>query len=279
MIPQISTAAVAKISPKPDVPCIPSYLPIKTVPGGVSSRGRYELLSQVEGPEGSIAERLAAQVEDALQWEGWRPLRPLLTPLPVRLKLPLAFPGPAGPSLAFGRPWRRCCCCGGLDLGPAAWRGPLPFGEGTAAGVSKRTWPGVLSRGLGCCCCCRRCCCCWLLPRPCWRLLRLCCCLAGTGEGVGGSSLLTSCCRPTVRPACRAAPSCWGVTAPGAAARAASACCCCSWLACMGCVSPPASSMSSSVCWGGCSAPAAARAEVAAAAAAAVSVAMASGVS
>lgn len=97
MVPEISTVTVAKEGSESDVPGVPSNLPVKAVPGGVSSRCRDELLTQIEGPECSIAERLAAQVEDALQRESGRLLRPVFAPLPVRLEFPLAFPCPAGP--------------------------------------------------------------------------------------------------------------------------------------------------------------------------------------
>lgn len=67
MILEISaTAGVAKMRAQAYVACIPSNQLVKPVPVGVNSRGRYKLLAQVEGPESSSAEGLAAQVEDPL---------------------------------------------------------------------------------------------------------------------------------------------------------------------------------------------------------------------
>jgi hypothetical protein len=45
---------------------LPSNQAVKPVPGGVSARGRYKLVAQVEGSEGRMAERLAAEVEHPL---------------------------------------------------------------------------------------------------------------------------------------------------------------------------------------------------------------------
>jgi hypothetical protein len=86
MVLEISVAVlVAKPGPEPYVPCVPCNQPVKLVPGGVNTWGRNELLAQIQGPQSSMAEGLAAQVEDSFQWEGWRACRPLLPPLPVRL--------------------------------------------------------------------------------------------------------------------------------------------------------------------------------------------------
>jgi hypothetical protein len=38
-------------------------LAVKPVPGGVNSRDRYELVAEVEGPDGGSSEGLAAEVE------------------------------------------------------------------------------------------------------------------------------------------------------------------------------------------------------------------------
>lgn len=51
---------------QPYVAGIPSNLAVKPVPGGVNTRCRYELVPQVEGPEGCMAEGLAAEVEHPL---------------------------------------------------------------------------------------------------------------------------------------------------------------------------------------------------------------------
>ena len=66
MILEIRITAVAKPGPQANVTGVPTDLLLKQGPGGVNSRGRYELVAEVQGPESSIAEGLAAQVEDSL---------------------------------------------------------------------------------------------------------------------------------------------------------------------------------------------------------------------
>jgi hypothetical protein len=65
-IPFPVLAPAVKPSSQPYVPCIPGNLAVKPVPGGVSARGRYELVAEVEGPEGGSAEGFAAEVEHSL---------------------------------------------------------------------------------------------------------------------------------------------------------------------------------------------------------------------
>jgi hypothetical protein len=100
---------------QPNIPTVPVDLRLQPVTAGRRTRGRDELVAQVQSPQSSITEGLAAEVENSLQRECGRPWRWLLPPLPVGLELGLAFDGPAGPPRPFGR-WRGCmgcCCCAG----------------------------------------------------------------------------------------------------------------------------------------------------------------------
>jgi hypothetical protein len=63
LVPFPVLAPAVKPSPQPYVPCVPCNLAVKPVPRGVNSRGRYELVAEVEGPEGGSSEGLAAEVE------------------------------------------------------------------------------------------------------------------------------------------------------------------------------------------------------------------------
>lgn len=62
----LALCPAVKPRPQPYVPCVPCNQAVKPVAVGVNSRGRYELVAEVQGPEGGMAEGLAAEVEHPL---------------------------------------------------------------------------------------------------------------------------------------------------------------------------------------------------------------------